>query len=217
MRDGAESRWQRLTERDRVFWRAGWTLAGVDEAGRGPLAGPVVAAAVIWRRAPEGLSDLDDSKRLAAAARQRAYQAITAPGAAFVGVGAVGPRTIDRVNIYEATRLAMQRALAALPVRVDWVLTDYVPLSWRCPVEALVHGDGRSASVAAASVVAKVLRDCYMDVLDAQYPQYGFARHRGYPTPAHRAALERWGPCPAHRMTFRGSAGENSRGRPHLV
>jgi ribonuclease HII len=204
MRETAAAHRERLLERDAPLWREGLVLAGVDEAGRGPLAGPVVAAAVIWRGPPEWLEALDDSKRLGAAAREWAYAVITRPGAAFIGVGAVGPATIDRVNIHRASALAMRRALARLPVPPDWVLTDFMPLRWRCPVEAMVRGDSRSASVAAASVVAKVLRDRYMDALHGQYPQYGFDRHRGYATRAHRDAIVRWGPSPAHRLSFVG-------------
>lgn len=212
------ARWERLTAIDGQLWKAGLLVAGVDEAGRGPLAGPVVAAAVAWRAPPAGLGALDDSKRLRPAARQRLYDWLVArPGAVGIGVGAVGPQTIDRLNIYEASRLAMARALSRLPVVPEWVLTDFMPLQWRCPVEALVHGDQRSLSVAAASVVAKVLRDRYMDALDRQYPQYGFGQHRGYPTAAHREALARWGASPAHRHTFAGVPPRSSTHGAHLV
>lgn len=212
------ARWRRLTHIEGPLWQSGLLVAGVDEAGRGPLAGPVVAAAVAWRAPPAGLGALDDSKRLAPAARQRLYDMLCAhPEAVAIGVGAVGPRGIDRVNIYEASRLAMARALGRLPEAPEWVLTDCMPLQWGCPVESLVRGDQRSLSVAAASVVAKVLRDRYMDAVDRQYPQYGFSRHRGYPTPAHRAALARWGACPAHRLTFAGVAASSSTRDAHLV
>ncbi len=201
-----DPRWVRLTAIDAGYWQEHRLLAGVDEAGRGPLAGPVVAAAVLWRTPPACVPELDDSKQLGPAARERTYQWLTRdPSVVAIGVGAVGPRGIERLNIREASRVAMTRALARLPAVPDQVLTDFMPLVWSCPVQSLVHGDQRSLSVAAASVVAKVLRDRYMDALDRQYPQYGFRRHRGYPTAEHRAALARFGPCPAHRQTFAGA------------
>ena len=205
MSGNRDPRWVRLTLLEAEYWQRHLMVAGVDEAGRGPLAGPVVAAAVAWRTPPEFVAEVDDSKRMGRAARERAYQWLARdPTVVAIGVGAVGPRTIERLNIHEASRVAMARALARLPATPGHVLTDFMPLAWSCPVEPLVHGDQRSLSVAAASVVAKVLRDRYMDALDHQYPQYGFGRHRGYPTAEHRAALARWGPCPAHRRTFAG-------------
>ena len=175
----------------------------MDEAGRGPLAGPVVAAAVILtpgRRIPE----VDDSKVLAPEDRERLFDLIVA-GALAIGVGMVDAVTIDRVNILEATRVAMREALAALPAAPELVLTDFVELAGLgCPQRNLVGGDRRSASVAAASVIAKVTRDRIMAEADEQYPQYGFGRHKGYPTQEHRMALWRHGPCPLHRRTFHG-------------
>ncbi|MGC8488640.1 MAG: ribonuclease HII [Clostridia bacterium] len=186
--------------RERIAWRDGMVLAGVDEVGRGPLAGPVVAVALVL---PEGLEPegLDDSKVVPVARRLRLYQALQA-GGAHMGVGAVGPRGIDQVNILQATRLAMWRALADLPAAPDWIVVDAMPLLAPVPVEALIHGDGRDASVAAASVVAKVLRDRYMTVLDQVYPGYGFAQNKGYGTREHIAALARLGPTAAHRRSF---------------
>jgi ribonuclease HII len=202
------ARWEALTARERYFWAQGVRVAGVDEVGRGPLAGPVVAAAVIL---PPGrtFGGLDDSKALTPRQRLALYRRLL-DGGALIGVGAAGPRTIERLNILRASALAMERAVAALPVAPDWVLTDAVPLRLSVPVEALVEGDARSASVAAASVVAKVLRDRYMEALHAVYPAYGFHRHKGYATAAHWAALARHGPTPAHRRTFlaRGRDGE---------
>jgi ribonuclease HII len=189
---------------EQAAWRRGLTrVAGVDEAGRGPLAGPVVAAAVIL---PPGgrIEGVDDSKRLTAEERTRLYDVIGARAVA-VGVGMADPATIDRVNILEATRLAMRQALAALAAAPELVLTDYVALDGLgCPQKNLVQGDRRSASVAAASIVAKVTRDRIMEAADRDYPEYGFGRHKGYPTPEHRAALVRHGPCPLHRRTFAG-------------
>jgi ribonuclease HII len=183
-----------------VAWRAGLgRVAGVDEAGRAPLAGPVVAAAVIL--APGARIDgLDDSKRLLPMERERLYGLIQVRAVAFA-VGIVDAVTIDRVNILEATRLAMQVALEGLGTAPELVLTDFVSLrGLACPQRNLVRGDQRS------SIVAKVTRDRLMAELDGAYPQYGFGRHKGYPTEEHRSALRKFGPCPLHRRTFQGVA-----------
>jgi ribonuclease HII len=187
-----------------VAWRAGLArVAGVDEAGRAPLAGPVVAAAVML--APSARIDgLDDSKRLLPLERERLFGLIQTRALAFA-VGIVDVTTIDRVNILEATRLAMRTALDGLGAIPELVLTDFVSLrGLPCPQRNLVRGDQRSATVAAASIVAKVTRDRLMAELDGAYPQYGFARHKGYPTEQHRSALKKFGPCPLHRRTFQG-------------
>lgn len=187
-------------------WRAGAVrVAGVDEAGRGPLAGPVVAAAVVVAPARR-IRGLADSKLLTPERREELFQIVLAQAVA-VGVGVVDHVTIDRVNILEATRLAMGEALARLGVTPDLVITDYVhgPLpSLACPRRNLVDGDARCASVAAASIVAKVTRDRMMVEADKQFPEYGFARHKGYATADHLAALDRFGPCPLHRRSFSG-------------
>lgn len=185
-------------------WRRGLTrVAGVDEAGRGPLAGPVVAAAVVlapWMR----IEGLDDSKRLPPDERARLFEVIRASAVA-IGVGQTSAAAIDRLNIAEATRRAMRRAVEALDIEPELVLTDFVELpGLRCPQRNLVGGDRRSATVAAASVVAKVTRDRIMESLDQEYPEYGFGRNKGYPTAAHRRALATYGPCPLHRRTFAG-------------
>lgn len=180
-------------------------IAGVDEVGRGPLAGPVVAAAVILdpARLPTGLAD---SKALAALEREALFEAILATAA--VGLAAVPHGDIDRINIRRATHRAMARALAALPVLPGLALVDGNDLpDLPCPARAIVKGDATVASIAAASIVAKVTRDRTMRRLDGWHPAYGFARHVGYPTVAHRAALSERGPCPFHRRTF-GSVGE---------
>jgi len=185
-------------------WRAGVArVAGVDEAGRGPLAGPVVAAAVII--APERrIPGLADSKLLRPERREELC-ALIRERALAVGVGVVDHETIDRVNILQATRAAMRGALVALAVAPELIITDFVALAdLPCPQRNLVGGDRRCASVAAASIVAKVTRDRLMRELDAQYPAYGFARHKGYATPEHLTALDRWGPCPIHRRSFCG-------------
>jgi len=192
---------------ERAAWRRGVTrVAGVDEAGRGPLAGPVVAAAVIL---PPGtaIDGVDDSKRLDPDERGRLYDAITGRAAAWA-VGITDPATIDRINILEATRAAMQAALAALAVEPELVLTDFVEVrGLGCPQRNLVRGDQRSATVAAASIVAKVTRDRLMEEADREFPEYGFRRHKGYATQEHRWALEKHGPCPLHRQSFGGVAG----------
>jgi len=185
-------------------WKTGVSrLAGIDEAGRGPLAGPVVAAAVII--GPERrIKGLADSKLLTAEQREALFHLISERAIA-VGVGIVDHETIDRINILQATRLAMTDALARLTVAPDFVITDFVSLSGLgCPQRNLIDGDARCASVAAASIIAKVTRDRLMLEADRAFPEYGFARHKGYGTPEHLAALDRWGPCPLHRRSFSG-------------
>lgn len=177
-------------------------LAGVDEAGRGCWAGPVVAGAVVlppgW--APAGL---DDSKRLAPRRREELFAALR-KGAVAWGACAVSAAEIDRLDILRATLAAMAGAVARLGAPPDLVLVDglHVP-PLGCPAEAVVRGDGRSAAVAAASIVAKVLRDRLMRAWDRRWPEYGFARHKGYGSAEHQAALRRLGPTPLHRMTWR--------------
>lgn len=177
-------------------------VAGIDEAGRGPLAGPVCAAAVILDpgRLPKGL---DDSKRLEPDAREALYEIIVDKALA-VGVAFASAREIDTINIRQATFLAMRRALAALAEVPAFVLIDGndLPPCLICEGETLVKGDASSASIAAASIVAKVTRDRLMRRLCAAHPAYGFSRHVGYGTRDHLAALALHGPCAAHRMTF---------------
>ena len=183
-------------------WRTGLTrIAGVDEAGRGPLAGPVVAAAVVI--APDRrVRGVADSKVLPPERREELFALIHARAVA-VGVGVVDHLTIDRINILEATRLAMDQALAALALIPELIITDFVSLrDCPCPQRNLVDGDARCASVAAASIVAKVTRDRLMRELDAEFPAYGFAKHKGYATAEHIAAIDRHGLCPQHRRSF---------------
>jgi ribonuclease HII len=176
-------------------------VAGVDEVGRGPLAGPVTAAAVILdpKRIPVGLRD---SKELSAPERERLFAEIMA--SAHVGVAFSGPAEIDRVNIRQATLCAMRRAVLALPVPPDHVLVDGndVPPGLRCAAQAVVKGDSLLATIAAASIVAKVIRDRTMRNIALRYPEYGFASNVGYPTAEHLAALARSGPTPFHRLSF---------------
>ena len=185
-------------------WRAGLVrVAGLDEAGRGPLAGPVVAAAVILT-SDRRVKKLCDSKLLSPERREELFEAITARAVA-VGVGIVDHATIDRVNILQATRLAMLEALRGLAIAPDLVITDFVALpGLTCPQRNLVDGDARCATVAAASIIAKVTRDRLMLEADKQFPEYGFARHKGYATADHLAALDRHGPCALHRRAFAG-------------
>ena len=179
------------------------SVAGLDEAGRGPLAGPVVAAAVVLGPGTR-ITGVDDSKRLTPEERESLYPVIHARAVA-VGVGVVDAETIDRVNILQATRRAMGLALGSHGLEPELVLTDFVALDGlRCPQRNLVNGDQRSATVAAASIIAKVTRDRMMAEADREYPQYGFGRHKGYATLEHLAALIMHGPCPLHRRTFNG-------------
>ncbi|HEV2358445.1 MAG TPA: ribonuclease HII [bacterium] len=186
-------------ERRRV--RAGYVVAGIDEVGCGPLAGPVLAAAVVLRPAPP-IRGLDDSKRLRAGEREALAAEIRAHATAFA-VAEASVAEIDRFNIIGATRLAMQRAVAQLAAPPSFLLIDgrHV-LPGGVPQSAIVKGDGSCACIAAASIVAKVARDRLMLELDRQYPEYGFARHKGYATAEHLAALDRHGPSPVHRRAF---------------
>jgi ribonuclease HII len=178
-------------------------IAGVDEAGRGPLAGPVVSAAVIL---PEVvcLEHLDDSKCLSPARREALFEAIYEK-AISVGIGLVDPPEIDRINILQAALLSMAMAVANLRPTPEYLLVDGT-FSIRLNVSqrAVKHGDRRSASIAAASIVAKVTRDRLMRLYDDEFPGFGFAQHKGYGTKAHRAAISTLGYCPIHRKTFRG-------------
>ena len=178
------------------------TIAGVDEAGRGPLAGPVVAAAVIL---PKGFSHprLNDSKKLSERLRASLFAELSEAPNVASAVVEIGPTEIDRLNILRATHEAMRRAVAKLFPEPDHVLIDGLPVRpFPKPQTALVGGDGLSLSIAAASIFAKVTRDRLMLALDAQYPQYAFAQHKGYGTALHLARLQEHGPCPAHRRSF---------------
>ena len=189
-----------LLLRERKLLQEGFAfIAGVDEAGRGPLAGPVVAAAVILPLR-DVLPGVFDSKQLSDARRRSLRDEIVELAQTSVGVADVAE--IDELNILRATHLAMHRAVAGLE-KVDFVLVDGLPVSgFPCPAENMVRGDARSASIAAASIVAKVYRDELMEKLDAEYPGYGFALHKGYGTAAHLEALKRLGVSPVHRRSF---------------
>lgn len=188
---------------------AGGRVAGVDEVGRGPLSGPVLAAAVVFTQGvPADLAALlDDSKKLSARQRDSAFAALRSSAGVEIAVAAASVREIERLNILHAALLAMRRAVGRLPMPPDLALVDgnrAPPLD--CPVRCVVGGDGVSLSIAAASIIAKVVRDRLMTRLDTRYPGYGWAANAGYPTAAHRAALLRLGPTPHHRLGFAGVA-----------
>lgn len=176
-------------------------ICGVDEAGRGPLAGPVCAAAVILP-ADLDIPGLNDSKKLTDKKRRELFDIITAQAIAY-GIALVDEKTIDEINILQATFLAMERAVAQLSVKPDLALVDgNREPSLPVPVKTVIKGDSLSASIAAASILAKVTRDRLMEELDETYPAYGFAVHKGYGTKRHYEALTEFGPSPVHRMTF---------------
>ncbi len=192
----------------RMESQAGGRVAGVDEAGRGPLAGPVMAAAVVFTAGvPRGLGALlDDSKKLSATAREAAFTALlaaAAKGRLEYAVAAASAAEIGRINILRATHLAMARAIARLTMLPDLALVDgNQPPPLPCRVQCVIGGDAESFSIAAASILAKVIRDRAMARLHPRWPLYGFARHAGYPTAQHRAALAEHGPSPHHRRGF---------------
>jgi len=178
-------------------------LAGIDEAGRGPLAGPVVAACVVLPVAEESLV-FNDSKKFSPARREELYELFMGRRIP-VGIGIVHHDEIDRLNILQASLLAMKKAVLQLAEPPDFLLIDgNQPIELSTPQRSLVKGDSRSASIAAASIIAKVTRDRIMEAFHRRFPVYGFDRHKGYPTRAHRDAIQRYGPCILHRATFRG-------------
>lgn len=175
-------------------------IAGIDEAGRGPLAGPVVSAAVILRRM-DFENRVDDSKALSESQREKAYREIKEK--AWVAIGIVGEKVIDEINILEATLLSMRRAVDFLNPQPDFVLVDgNMPLGTNIPYESIIGGDKKILSIACASIIAKVTRDRIMSIYHRKYPEYGFSRHKGYGTRAHLEALVKIGPSPIHRMSF---------------
>ncbi len=192
------------------FQRAGKDLIiGIDEAGRGPLAGPVAAAAV-WLKTYSFQNRIDDSKKLTHIQRENAFLEITAKS--VFGIGLVNEKVIDRVNILVATQMAMKKAAEELFSRIDLFPTKQVQLLVDGPVKLdlsftianIIRGDAKSLSIAAASIIAKITRDRIMNIYDKIYPQYGFARHKGYPTEVHRAALKDFGSSLIHRKSFCG-------------
>jgi ribonuclease HII len=189
---------------EKLLWSKGVSLvAGIDEAGRGPLAGPVVAAVAVLPT-KFSLAGLNDSKQLAEEFREELFEALTASGALVCyGVGIAEPAEVDRFNILRATFLAMQRAIAALPIKPEHLLIDGLPVPvFQQPQTAIVGGDGKSKSIAAASVIAKVTRDRMMRKWHSEFPQYSFDRNKGYGTREHLESLQIHGPCPIHRRSF---------------
>ncbi len=186
-------------EYEKLAWEKGLTVVGIDEAGRGPLAGPLVVAGVVF---PVGYDsgEINDSKQLTEKKRERLYDIII-KDALFYQIEIVEPEEIDRINILEADRAAMTRIALAAPT--DIVLTDAVDLYIKKNVTSLIKGDTLSCSIAAGSILAKVTRDRLMYEYDKLYPEYGFAKHKGYGTKAHMEALRKYGACPIHRRSFR--------------
>lgn len=185
---------------EREYWKNHLLVAGADEAGRGPLAGPVVAAAVVF---PEDciIEGINDSKKLSEKKREQLYEEITEKAAYSVGI--VDVDVIEKINILNAARLAFQKAVAGLPEPPAYLFADYITgLDLSVPHTAIVKGDAKVYSIAAASIVAKVTRDRIIREYDAIYPEYGFAKHKGYGTKAHREAILQYGPSPIHRMSF---------------
>ena len=176
-------------------------ICGTDEAGRGPLAGPVVAAAVIL---PKNMliEGVNDSKQLTEKKREELFDVIMEKALA-VGIAFVDNKKIDEINILEASRLAMMEAIKKLKIKPDYVLSDCMKMDIGIPVKPIVKGDALSINIAAASIIAKVTRDRYMDEMDLKYPNYGFKGHKGYPTKSHIEAIEKYGITEIHRRTFK--------------
>jgi ribonuclease HII len=198
----SQPRWRNLARAEARIAGSRVTVAGVDEAGRGPLAGPVVAAAVILDLTLDW-SGLDDSKQLTAATREELFARVRLGARAFAW-SVSGPRAIERDNIRRATLAAMYRSVRLLAVVPELVLVDGVDTvpEVQCEQRAVIDGDARCLSIAAASILAKVVRDRIMSRLDRVWPQYGFAQHKGYGTPEHLVALREHGPCRMHRFTY---------------
>ena len=188
---------------EKELYKEGYHLiCGTDEAGRGPLVGPVVAAAVIL---PENfeLEGLNDSKQLSEKKREKFFPIIKEKAIAY-GIGIVDAKTIDEINIYEASRLAMKKAISEMKVEPDYVLTDAMPIpDYPIPVKPIIHGDALSLSIAAASVLAKVTRDHILYELDKKYPEYELKNHKGYPTKRHLELLRKYGPTKEYRFTYK--------------
>lgn len=201
--DDEKRRLTDLRSYEQEMWDAGYqAVAGVDEAGRGPLAGPVVAAACIVSK-EIWISGVDDSKKLAPNIRSTLFEILTNTSGVFFGVGIVSSQEIDRINILEATKAAMCQAINCLTKTPDFLLIDGLNLpNHTIPNRKIVKGDALSFAIAAASIIAKETRDRLMRECHLLFPDYGFDRHKGYGTEKHRAAIEKHGACPIHRMTF---------------
>ncbi len=192
-------RLERMTEQEKLLWAQHLTVAGMDEVGRGPLAGPVVTACII---VPENklVPGVNDSKKVAEKKREKLFDLLM-QNADYVRTGWRTPQQIDEMNILNATKAAMEEA-AAEAVGAHFLVDAVTGLHLPGEATAIIHGDAVSYMIAAASIIAKVTRDRYMALLDERYPEYGFARNKGYGTPEHIAALKKYGPCPEHRRSF---------------
>jgi len=194
--------WEERLALEQSCWKKGCQrVAGLDEAGRGPLAGPVVAAIFVIT-SDFNYTEVNDSKQLTPLRREKLFKLLTS-GKWDYGVGIVEPEEIDRINIYQASRLAMLKAVRSLRCQPDYLLVDALVVpETTIPQEAIIHGDARSIAIAAASIIAKHTRDQIMIDYERIYPGYGFAKHKGYPTREHYQALDRLGPSPIHRKSF---------------
>lgn len=190
----------RYAYEQRAYDKGYKVIAGCDEAGRGPMAGPLTVAACVFE---EGFYDerINDSKQLSEKKREALFDLIIEKAKAYAIV-MVDEKKVDELNVYEASRQGMIEAVKKLNIEVDYVLTDAMPLKNEMAHEAIIKGDAKSISIAAASILAKVTRDRMMQEYDKQYPQYNFKKHKGYPTKEHKELLKRYGPCPIHRRSF---------------
>lgn len=201
MRITEEERLLALCAREKEYWGKGIFPGGMDEVGRGPLAGPVVTACVVMPKTPL-IHDVNDSKKVSEKRREALFDLLL-DSALCCGIGRVEEEEIDRINILQATKLAFKKAYDAMDKPPEFVLVDAVKdLDIPAKQEAIIHGDALSYSIAAASIIAKVTRDRYMREMSLCYPQYGFERNKGYGTKEHIEALQRYGPCPIHRRSF---------------
>jgi len=212
-----QQKYDEMLSYERLAWQQGYVrLAGIDEAGRGPLAGPVVAAACVLDPERPPILGLNDSKKLTPASRSRLYQQIIEQALDW-HIGMADPTMIDQINILQATCQAMREAVMGLKRSPDLLLIDAVRLNGiSMPVWPIIRGDALSVSIAAASILAKVTRDRLMDEYECQYPGYGFAQHKGYGTAAHYEALMKLGPSPIHRLSFLRSVADKLGGHADL-
>ena len=201
VRETKEQKLERLTQLEMALWANGRIVAGIDEVGRGPLAGPVVTACVSIPK-DKLVYGVDDSKKLSEKRREALFDQLRY-AADYCETAFVGQADIDGMNILNATKWAMEKCAAGFTAENGIILIDAVKdLKLPCEARALVHGDALSYMIGAASIIAKVTRDRYMIALDEKYPEYGFARNKGYGTAEHIAAIKKYGPCPEHRLTF---------------
>jgi len=201
VRETKEQKLERLTQLEMALWANGRVVAGIDEVGRGPLAGPVVTACVSIPK-DKLIYGVDDSKKLSEKKRESLFDMLK-EAADYCEVAFVDQKKIDEMNILNATKWAMEQCAAGFKAENGIILIDAVKdLKLPCEARPLIHGDALSYMIGAASIIAKVTRDRYMIEMDEKYPQYGFARNKGYGTAEHIAAIKKYGPCPEHRLTF---------------